>query len=243
MPTLKEDLYSACEEVVTTFPDWSFSAGKFRNRSLKHTELLLDLGLTFRHEFVYLQPWISLKNRQVARLSKQLIGEARPTVQISFHSIAHLLESVPERFHVSAVIYKDKPGNISAIRNSGAFSISVIEQFDAQSIDVKEAKPLLAAVVQDGIAFIERAFDLRDEESFLKGLPAKYASYNQVPYDELERMKGVVLCIVKLLLGDFSFFEQYQREDFKTLYPKREDELKKIAMAMPELRRRYLKLG
>lgn len=63
------------------------------------------------------------------------------------------------------------------------------------------------------------------------------------PYDELERQKGVMMCIVRSLLGDFDFVERYRSDDFKTIFPKRTVELDKLAAVLPDLKRRYTETG
>ncbi|MEJ0002748.1 MAG: hypothetical protein WDN30_02830 [Pararobbsia sp.] len=76
------------------------------------------------------------------------------------------------------------------------------------------------------------------------GLPAKYATRHvNSPYDQLEKMKGIMLCLVHILCGDFDFVESYRGDGCKTIYPKRIRELDKIVGVLPKLKRRYAETG
>jgi hypothetical protein len=98
--------------------------------------------------------------------------------------------------------------------------------------------------MRDGISFIQNHYDLSSEASLLKGLPAKYTTRHvNSPYDQMEKQKGVVMCLVHVLLGDFEFVEHYRSNDFSTIFPKRTDELDKIVDALPELKTRYAEIG
>jgi hypothetical protein len=44
-------------------------------------------------------------------------------------------------------------------------------------------------------------------------------------------------------LGDFDFVVRYRSDDFKTIYPKRTEELNKIIAKLPELKKRYAETG
>lgn len=98
--------------------------------------------------------------------------------------------------------------------------------------------------MKDGIAFIETHYDLRSEEALLKALPPVYTTrHENSPYDQMEKQKGIDMCIVRILLGDFEFVERYLSDDFKTIFPKRMDELNKIIEAVPRLKKRYSETG
>ncbi|SOE83496.1 hypothetical protein SAMN05446935_3908 [Burkholderia sp. YR290] len=45
------------------------------------------------------------------------------------------------------------------------------------------------------------------------------------------------------LLGDFEFPLQYQSDGFKTIFPKRTDELESVIAALPRLKERYARTG
>ncbi|MFM0736919.1 hypothetical protein PQQ51_06695 [Paraburkholderia xenovorans] len=243
MGTLKTELFGLCKDVAVEFHGWEFSAGKFKNSSLKHTELIVDPGLSFDRGFGHLQPSIALNNKRATKLSKQLLGEAIPTAIVSFQVIAHLLTATPEPLRLSCLVCDDKAQYMSTVRQSNRFSEGVLEDLDARSIDLKNAPTVLAAMLRDGISFIEGHYKLVNEESLLGNLPAKYSTRNEIPYDEMERQKGVMMCLVHILQGDFDFLNRYRSEDFKTVFPKRMGELDKIGTALPDLKRRFVETG
>lgn len=113
-----------------------------------------------------------------------------------------------------------------------------------KTLDITEARSALIATLEDGIRFIQNHYDLGSENRLLQALPAKYTTrHPNSPYDQMERQKGVMLCLVHVLLGDFDFVERYRSDEFLTVFPKRTDELDKIIVALPELKRRYAETG
>ncbi len=105
-------------------------------------------------------------------------------------------------------------------------------------INISEAKSLLRATLLDGIQLINRLYDLSSEEHFLRGLPPQYATFSDtIPYDEFERSKGVMLCIVRVLIGEPGFVEHYRSDSYKTIFPKRIKELDNVIAALPELKK------
>jgi hypothetical protein len=111
-------------------------------------------------------------------------------------------------------------------------------------LDVSEAGALFVNTIRDGIAFICNHYNFASEGEFLRELPARYETrHPNTPYDEWERWKGVAMCLVRILLGDFDFARRYRNDDFQTIFPKRDLELDRIILALPELERRYVETG
>ena len=52
-----------------------------------------------------------------------------------------------------------------------------------------------------------------------------------------------MLCIVRLVLGDFDFVVRYHNDEIPTAWPKRMADVDKIIAALPELKRRYEETG
>ena len=143
---------------------------------------------------------------------------------------------MPENLRRGGWIHQDKKLQMALAPPS--------EQAQAGMIDITEVRPVLRDVMRDGIAFIEKHYDLSSEENLLRNLPPKYTSYvGTWGYDELEKQKGVTMCLVRILLGDFDFIMNYRSEDYKTIYPKSLTELDKIIAALPELKKRYAETG
>ncbi|RKF30724.1 hypothetical protein BCY88_12890 [Paraburkholderia fungorum] len=106
------------------------------------------------------------------------------------------------------------------------------------TLDISEAYPVLVAMMKDGISFIETHYDLGSEEALLKALPPVYTTrHENLPYDQMEQQKGVQVCLAHTLFGDFEFVERYLSDEFRTIFPKRTDELKKIVDALPRLKK------
>jgi hypothetical protein len=98
--------------------------------------------------------------------------------------------------------------------------------------------------LKDAIDFINNHYNLSSEQALLNALPTKYTlRHEKLIYDEMEKSKGLMLCIVRILLGDFEFVERYRSDDFKTIYPKRIAELDKIMATLPALKKRYAETG
>lgn len=237
MGTFKEDLYEICRDACNEFPEWKFSSGQFVNRSLKHTDLVVYLGLGFRHGSTAVVPSITLNNKRVTKLGKQILGGTGWfTAHVNLGTVAQLLVHTPEKHRVSYSIFQDKEEYFTLAPPTQA----ILDR----TVDISEARDALIATLKDAIDFISHHYDLSNEENFLRGLPAKYETrHPNSPYDEMDGGKGVALCLVKILLGDFDFVSHYMSDDFKTIFPKLAPELQKIANALPALRQRYAETG
>jgi hypothetical protein len=163
-------------------------------------------------------------------LFKSLNGYNQPTSIVNFQIVPQLLEYTPDALRRGGSIVEDKsiqmklapPSKLAAVR----------------MIDISEAKPLLRATLLDGIQLINRLYDLSSEEHFLRGLPPQYETFSDtVLYDEFEQSKAVMLCIVRVLIGEPGFVEDYRSDSYKTIFPKRIKELDNIIAALPELKK------
>lgn len=232
MSSFKDKLYELCGSVVSEFPDWSFTAGSFKNKTLKHTVLTIGLGFSFRDGNTPLQPALMIEHKKSMALFKKLNGYDQPTSIVPFQNIAQLLEHIPQELRLGGWILEDK--------NRQATLAPPSEQARERMIDLTEARPVLRSVILDGIALIGRFYDLSSEDNFLRKLPAEYHTrVSSIPYDEFERSKGVMMCVVRALAGDFDFAERYRSESYQTVFPKRLKEIDTVIAALPELKRRH----
>jgi hypothetical protein len=252
MTTLKEDLFGTCNEIAAKFPGWAFINGQFKNKSLKHTDFIVHLGFGFDHKnSTALSPSVWLENKKCKNLCVKLLqlkSNSHAIVSmINFQAIHDELAYIPEKFRSLCWIEQNKltkEAYLSAMRNFFAKSPpGTAEKIWDHTLDFTEARPVLEAVLRDGITLIERHYDLSSEANFLRALPPKYTPSRGIPYDEMERQKGLMMCIVHILLGDFDFVERYRSEAFVTIYPKRTTELDKIIAGLPELKKRYAETG
>ena len=66
--TLKADVIELCKTVVSEYDDWSYVAGAFKNKSLKHTELFIDPLWVFSGISALAQPVVGLKNKKIEKV-------------------------------------------------------------------------------------------------------------------------------------------------------------------------------
>ncbi|WP_157798575.1 hypothetical protein [Dyella ginsengisoli] len=236
MTTFKQNLSEICKEVAAEFNGWSFVSGKFKNGSLKHTDLIVDPGFAFDRVSTPLQPSVHINNKKSMNLYKSIMGYQLSTSLVNFQAVAQELQYLPDHLRLTSWIFEDK----ACFASSGHPARAVEELV----IDIKDVRPVLVAVMADGIAFIDRHYNLADERALLENLPPRYETRHiNLPYDEMERQKGVMICVVRILLGDFDFVERYRSDDFDTIYPKRIMELDKIISALPDLKVRFMNHG
>jgi len=240
----KEKLYEICANVAADFEGWSFGAGIFKNKSLKHTDLKILPGFGFDQDNTPLGPAISLQNKRTSTLCKRIIGYDLSTSLINFQVIAQDLHYMPEHLRLGASIFEDKKPYIAAIHASSRYDDKMVEALEQRALDLTDVRPILTAMMREGTSLIQTHYDLSSEENLLRALPAKYSTrHPNSPYDEMEKQKGVVVCLVHILLGDFDFVVNYRSNDYKTIFPKRIKELDAIIAALPELKRRYAETG
>lgn len=236
MSTFKTDLYEMCGQVAADFPGWSFGSGQFKTNALKHTELVVHLGLGFEQGLTPVCPSINIYNKKLSRLCRYIFSENGCASMVSMQVVAHTLKYLPEKLRTGFWIAQDKRSYLSLARPS--------EAVKDVTVDLAEARLVLVDVMRDAIHFIENHYDLSSENALLCGLPAKYTTRHvNSPYDQMEKMKGVMFCLVRILLGDFDFVENYRGDNYKTIYPKRIQDLNKIIDVVPELKRRFAETG
>jgi hypothetical protein len=211
---------------------------------LKHSVLFILPGFGFNKDNTPLQPAVSILNKKTSVLSKRIIGYELSTSLVNFQDIPADLYYMPKHLRITAAIFRDKKLYLEAVHAPGRTDPGAVKTLEERALDLAEARPVLRAVMQDGISLFERLYDLSSEENFLKALPPKYETRHvNSPYDEFEQQKGVMVCLVHLLLGDFDFVLKYQSDDYKTIFPKRKKELDAIIASLPELKRRYAETG
>jgi hypothetical protein len=221
MSPLKSTLHGICSEVAAEFEGWHFAAGAFKNTAPQHSTLEIDLGLSFARGSTPLQPTIRINHKRSMAIFKQVSGYGLPTSIVPFQNIPHLLQHVPEELRISAWILSDKNLHMSLVSPS--------KEQQRGMIDVAESRSVLRAVLMDGAALFGKLYDLGSEESFLRNFPPKYETRSEkIPYDEFERDKGIMACIVHFLLGDLDFVHEYRSDRYKTIFPKKITQLDKL---------------
>ncbi|MBX3585257.1 MAG: hypothetical protein KF796_01345 [Ramlibacter sp.] len=233
--TFKDDVYHICNEVAGEFEGWSFATGSFRNKTLKHTELIVSPGFYFRGGGCNTQPDAGVVNRRAAKLFKFFFGQDLWILRILFQmELEDYYRASP---HYVTQIFSERFPAVDMYGRPGPWP--------EQWIVLTQSKDYLKKVLADGIDVINKYFDLSSEENFLNHLPTGFKK-REAGYVEnafYEDLGGIMLCIAALVRGDFAFVEKFASDDFKTLIPKREVELKKILAALPDLRRQFAETG
>jgi len=247
MSSLKALVYDVCAQVAMEFSGWRFVSGKFKSSLLGHTELIVDLGLHFDRGFSSLQPRVEVRNKRCELLAKSLLDikdrHAIPVSAIGFRNFREQLQFTPESKRGTCIICLDKESFVAEIRKKDSGDSEMRLRKENAAIGVEELYPIIGAMIKDSILFLESHYDFSSEENLLRGLPVRYEAREKVPYAELEKSAGLVFCIVRLMLGDFAFVESYASDSYKTIYPKRTVELKKIIEKLPALKARYAEIG
>jgi hypothetical protein len=235
MSTFKGRLYDICNEVASEFQNWNFVSGAFKNESLKHTTLNINPSFSFVHNSTPLTPAVIINHKRSMAIFKKLNGYVLSTSIVQFQNIAQLLKHMPDELRLGARIVDDKSLWMTQAKPS--------EQVEKRWIDITEARSLLRSVMLDGIEIIDKLYDLSSEQNFLRNLPPKYNTRHiNIPYDEFEMQKGVMVCIVHALFGDFDFVEKYRSDDYHTIFPKRTKELDNVVAALPDLKKLYARV-
>jgi hypothetical protein len=234
MSGLKTKLYEICNDVALEFPDWYFSSGEFKNKSLKHSTLAINPGFGFALNKTPLQPAVVIYHKKSMALFKRLNGYDLPTSIVPFQNVPQLLEHMTENVRGLCSIWADKNRQINLTSPS--------EEAKKRMVDITESRPILLAMMKDGIGLIEKLYHLGSEETFLRNLPPKYTPGSEkVPYDEFEKSKGVMVCIAHALVGDFDFAYKYRSDSYSTIFPKKIKEIDNLLEVMPELKIQYAK--
>lgn len=242
--TFRDDLYRICKEVAADYDDWNFVSGEFKNKTLKHSELQIDPGFFCKDSNTPLNPWILVRNKRVEKLCAKVIGKWKgPVSRIAFQNIYKELHYMPEGMRVSGKIVANKRAYMSDVKLYKPNDKNYYKARDEKTVDVSDSYPVLSAMMKDGISLFQKYYDLSSEDNLLRGLPAKYTPSNKVPYMGWEEDNGVMMCLVRILLGDFDFVVHYRSDDYKTIYPKMERTLDRIIAALPELKRHYAETG
>jgi hypothetical protein len=233
--TLKEKVDEICNEVSAEFPGWEFRDGYFKKGILKKCDLVISGGFAYKNFSTCLKPSVKIDHKPSNRLCKEIVGFAYRTSILGFDAV--------EGFR----------GHFKPNWNNGLVVNSRYELFLAapeakkhadRYIDISDARPVMRAMLQDGITLLDRYYDQTSEDSLLSGLPPKYQPhYRHDDPPGLNGTSGIAACIAHIYVGDFEFFEWYRSDACKTIAPKKVSDLNKIAIALPELKRRFGRSG
>lgn len=109
--------------------------------------------------------------------------------------------------------------------------------------DVSQISGCIERIISQGISFFNEHYDFTSEENMLKALPARYKVSASGGYQEYEKSRGVMLCLIRCILGDFEFVRHYRSDDYKTIFPKRVEDLDKIIAYLPQMKKSLQEKG
>lgn len=239
MSSLKPEMQALCKDVATEFENWSFVGDQFKNKTLKHTDLIVSPGLTFQgggdNPSCSMQPAVYISHKKSMTLYKKLLGYEQLTSFIRFQTVRNLLQHYPENLRIQGYVFQHRqPYMVTGVGKQ--------EPWPKECIGFDEARPAIKGLLMDGIELLRTYYDLSSEENMLCNLPPKYVPATGAN-EEMEMQPGLMICVTRILQGDFDFVERYASDDYKTLRPKREVELNKIVAALPDLKRKYAETG
>ena len=249
MSPFKSEIYALCTTIAEVdFPGWKFASKQFKNDLLPQTTLVIDPGFVFQRtgDSAWVSPNILVYNKKISRLYKYIFGKGKsvPASFVNTQQITHLFRLTPEKLRPTYYIEQDKEKYLAQVKAEGSFKEETLKRFEEKSVDFSEARPVLTATLKDVMHFIDEYYDLGSEQALLSALPPRYTTrHERTPYSQTEQWPGVMLCVVRILLGDFDYVEHYRSDDFKTVYPKQVANLDKIMAALPELKRRHAETG
>ncbi|WP_155520924.1 hypothetical protein [Ralstonia solanacearum] len=194
MAAFKSDLHEICRAVADEFPGWGFSSGQFKSKALRHTDLIIHLGLGFGGCVTPVQPSVNIINKRISKLCKDIFRVDGYASTVGLQTVAHALQYTLGKLRTGFWVEQDRAEFLAL----GQASTSV----EDVRLDMIQARSALIATTKDGISFIENHYDLGDEDGLLRGLPAKYeTSHVNSPCDQMsEEMKLISVGFFKDLL-------------------------------------------
>jgi len=71
----KADAIELCKKIANDYDGWEYISGNFRNKKLKHTDILLSLGLSVSAGAGLIQPSTRALNKKIKLLEKKITNE------------------------------------------------------------------------------------------------------------------------------------------------------------------------
>nr|WP_276509899.1 hemagglutinin repeat-containing protein [Gluconacetobacter entanii] len=236
MSVFKNDILALCREAIEGYDGWEFVSDQFRNKSLKHTTLVVEPGLRFDRVGplgeVMPFPVLFLDNKKTMRLYKKILGTSVHTSRVTFSDIRGSLNMLPEFLQSTPRFIQNRAMFIEAGGSDKPYWR-----------DANEFKDVIKRIFLQGVAFFESHYNFNSEKDMLEELPARYAVTASGGYKEYEQERGVMLCIVRCILGDFEFVKRYRSDEYKTVFPKMTEDLDKIIACLPQMKKSWQEKG
>lgn len=122
----KSDAIELCKKIANDYDGWEFIGVNFKNKELKHTDIILDLGLSVAAGRGSIEPSTEALNKNIKLLDKKIVHE-KPLDYTSFIRHADFEENYD--FH-SERFYTLEDGKAEkVIRHALDVSIEIFEQY------------------------------------------------------------------------------------------------------------------
>lgn len=96
----KSDLLALCKDIASRYDGCEFSAGKFKLKKMKHSDVVLELFLTYSPGSATIDPCTGIINKKIKKLSKEILGyQTRLTSFIRHIDFDKNLDLHSWRFH------------------------------------------------------------------------------------------------------------------------------------------------
>ncbi|MCJ2013610.1 hypothetical protein [Methylobacterium sp. J-076] len=240
-PIYKQELFDICKEVANRFDGVTFSNNLFTVRIAKFARTQICAGFTFKYGVADMDPSIWVCFRKLGKLTAKYTGMGDCTSILNYEKIKYELIKFP----------KNKVGLTHIDRKIPAYALEN-EMYLKNYTLIQDVPELLESMVDDGVRILHKLYDFSSERNFLENMPPKYdpppldipmPNYIGVPYTEYHRSAGIVMCLVRMSLGDFDFIDFYESDKFNPFAYKYEDMLQRLREDLPELKRRYEETG
>lgn len=145
----KSDIFPLAEKVADEFDNWQFITNKFKNKTLKHTTLLVVPLFYFRNGFCSGNPAFAINNNSINKLYKEATGEPLQYWTLSYR----ITPKAPQIDEFSGI--RDMRRTIMTMEHDNP-------------------EGWIRAFLKRGIEQIHETFDLSSEAGILSTLPEVY---------------------------------------------------------------------
>lgn len=236
--TLKQDLIQSAKDFIATKPDWEYSSkGMYKYKISKNTDVSIYLGFNFKSSSCFMQPSVWVQNKKFSKLAKEILGYEGYGFPIQFQSVLPR----PNLAKIS-ICFRDQ----KTYDNNGN-----LIYWDSLSRLRDQAPEIFSGIFDEGLKIIDEYLDLSSEENLLNNLPLtrnpQFGLNGEElftpPYMFCEGSSGPAQCLLRIVVGNFDFVEQFASGVLEGVYDKRTAELNKILAALPELKRKFAETG
>ena len=90
---MRSEVLSLCKELTNEYQDWEFTSGQFKNKRLKHTNLIVSPNWIFSGVSALAQPVAGIENKKIEMCFSYWLGRNEKT----YWSFAENLRNIEQR--------------------------------------------------------------------------------------------------------------------------------------------------